>query len=112
MPVISRPTPLREVAAWWGTLHGLCVGVITTLVSMGVLSTQQQGLYDNGLTAVDALVSAIIGVVSAAGPIIASIVSAKSGEKLVTPISDPHVVESGKLTPLVPIRNGRHEAIE
>jgi hypothetical protein len=106
----DRPTPLREVASWWGTLHGLIAGVITTLVTMGILSTQQQSLYDNGLTSVDALVTAIVGVVSAAMPIIASVVSAKAGERHVTPVSDPHTIIDGKLVPLVPKGNGRHEA--
>lgn len=113
----DRPTPLREVSAWWGTLHGLIAGVITTMVTAGLLSTQQQSLYQNGLTSVDALVTAIVGVVSAAMPIIAAVTSAKAGERHVTPISDPHTVVEGKLVPLVPRQGymagpgtpGRHE---
>lgn len=92
MTVINRPRPLRSIAGVWGSLHGIASGVIVSLVTAGMLSQEQGSLYDNALSAGDVAVSAIVGLIAAIAPIVASLVTVVNGEKHVTPISDPRVV--------------------
>lgn len=85
----DRPTPLRSIAATWGSVHGVAAALITALVSGGMLAGERGSLLDAALSAGDIFVAATVGLVAALAPVLAAFHTARQGEKAVTPNSDP-----------------------
>jgi hypothetical protein len=91
-PIADRPRPLlAKLKSVGGALSALA-GLVAWAASAGLLTVQQSA----APTAVLALVP---GVITAVGALLASFGVVKSGEPLVTPVSDPKVpmVVGGRL---------------
>ncbi|MGH3796031.1 MAG: hypothetical protein ACRDS0_29500 [Pseudonocardiaceae bacterium] len=99
IPVLPRPTPLREAAALWSKVHGAIGGVITALVTAGILTAGQGASLTHGSLSLDALISAAVGVVTAGTAVAAAFSTAKTAEPAVTPLADPRDATGRALVP-------------
>lgn len=98
----GRPTPLRDVAATWSKIMGAAGGVLTALVTVGILTAAQGDAVGVGFDSVNLLLSAVVGLVAAAPPIISAFKTARLGERYVTPVSDPRNALGERLLPEPP----------
>lgn len=110
MAEASRPHPVREAARLWGLLIGGIGAVVAFALSANALTADQATAINALSSAADMLVAALIGVVSGAGPVLASFRTASTSEPKVTPVSDPAKVVTvdglPQLVSLVPATSG------
>lgn len=100
VPEVSpRPTPLRDVAMYWSKSLGIASGLVIALGTIGVLSTDQAAALGSGLTGLDVLFAAVLGVITSISNGVIAFRTAKTGEALVTPISDPRDDKDRELVP-------------
>ena len=96
----ARPEPLADAAKLWGRVLALITGLLGALVTTGFLTADQASALGRGFGALDVLVIAVVGVVSAVGPILTALGVTKTARPLVTPVEDPR---SAAGTVLVPV---------
>ncbi|MGH3989314.1 MAG: hypothetical protein ACRDTZ_18690 [Pseudonocardiaceae bacterium] len=94
-----RPTPLRQAAAHWARILAVGGGLVTSLTTGGLLSADQAAALGAGLTALDVLYAAGVGVVTAAVGVTAAFRTARTGERQVTPVADPRDDQGRVLVP-------------
>lgn len=92
---LDRPQPLRSLIGDVAASRGLIVGVITALVSGGIISATTGDLLDS-------LTGLIPGALALIGTVLGAHGVATAGQALVTPVSDPAALIDGRLVPLVP----------
>lgn len=90
-----RPEPLKELATAASTFNGVIMGVLTALVTGGLITTQTGNL-------VTALYGLIPGGLALAATVLGAYALADAGRAVVTPVSDPMTTIDGRLVPLVP----------
>ncbi len=91
----SRPRPIKAAADQLTKMFGLAGSIITALVGWGILTAVQGD-------AVDGLLGAIPGVITAITTALTAFGIVKTAEPLVTPISDPRNEAGVPLSPPSP----------
>lgn len=100
VPLVNRPTPLRDAFKTVGSTVALIGSIVAALVGWGVLSAAQGDAVSGLLGAVPGLVTLVTALLSAFGVVIRS-------EPAVTPVEDPAALdEFGDLVSLVPAERG------
>lgn len=95
MSIAVRPEPLREAATDVAGTRGVWMGLLSFLVSGGMISASTGSL-------LGALVGLIPGALTMLAAVLGAFGVARQAEPKVTPISDPMTVLKGQLVPLVP----------
>lgn len=98
----GRPAPLRDIAKRWATVYAAGTAIVTGLVTAGVINAGQAGTVNADFTALDLLLSAVVGIVSAVAATMSAFSTAQTGETVVTPTSDPRDDRNRPLVPTVP----------
>jgi len=87
-----RPEPLKALIGEASTINGLMMGVLTALVSAGLITVQTSNL-------VTALFGLIPGALAVAATVLGARALAVAGRAEVTPVSDPMDDEGQRLVP-------------
>lgn len=99
----DRPNPLAEVASKVGVAWSAAGGLISALVTFGVLTAAQGDAVTAAGAAAEGTVTALGTVIAGVLPLIAGIVSAfrtaAAGKDKVTPVDDPRDNAGNPLTP-------------
>lgn len=100
---MDRPTPLKEVASKVGTVWALVSGVVSALVTFGVLTAVQAGAITAAGDALPSTITAIGTIIAGLAPLISGVVAAfrtaSVGADYVTPVSSPMSSFGEKLIP-------------
>lgn len=93
--ISDRPRPILDTAKSTGAVIATIGGIVTALVTFGLINTQQADAINLLLGLIPGVLTAIVGIVSAFR-------TATKAEKHVTPLQSPRIVVNGELVPLVP----------
>lgn len=89
---LTRPAPLRDVAAGVARWTAILAGLVTSAVGWGLLTSQTGD-------ALTGLLGLIPGLVTAVAVAVAALRTAVKGEDVVTPVSDPMTTDGTRLVP-------------
>lgn len=99
----ARPQPIIDAFKSVGVALSGLGGVVTTLVTLGVLSTDQgdsvTDLLNYGVSNADVLSAIVAGAVTIGAGLVASFGTGKTAQARVTPIEDPRDNDGTSLVP-------------
>lgn len=99
----SRPNPLSTAASKVGTAWSAAAGVVSALVSFGVLTAAQgdaiTAVGETAPSTITALGTIVAGVLPLVSGVVASFRTASAAKDDVTPVLDPRDNDGNKLTP-------------
>lgn len=101
----GRPAPLRDIAKKWATVYAAGTAIVSGLVTAGVISAGQAGTVNDDFSAIDLLLSALVGIISAGAATMSAFSTAKTGENVVTPVASPRDDANRPLVPTLPTNN-------
>lgn len=81
--------PLKKIKKKWSQIAGAVGGVVTALVSAGIISAAEGQAVTGLFTNVDSLFAVIPGVLAAASAVWSAFKTGSEGEREVTPVEDP-----------------------
>lgn len=101
----ARPNPIKDAFKSVGVALSGLGGVVATLVTLGVLTTDQaDSVYtalDYGVNSSDVIGSLVSGAVAIIVGLVASFGSGQTAKGRVTPVEDPRAADGTPLTPAV-----------
>lgn len=91
--------PLDKIKKKWSKIAGAVGGVVTALVSAGLITAGQGEAVTALFTKADSLLALIPGVIAAGSAVWSAFKTGTDGEKEVTPVKAPYDNEGRRLVP-------------